>query len=316
MRAILCQTTNLLYVAAAGCTIYLSVAWLALLFIEGRASADRYAIFFLMNYKGLLTGIPIFTLHLISERFLRLVPVTISKCILYSELKKTKYRESRKRYSSTIMAVAQSSCYFVMSYGIFSALQFGQGFYEDIFLKLYSCAQVYSVCYVARKLYHIGRMLEAIKYVDVDEKLFMEDKLSGIVVTVNIFTFSMIVALIIHTIVHYNLKYTSSILDSDALKLLVVTPVLLILPVLVLFNFQPRAVVNSLYRLSIAKRKAKLSALIEQSHLTEVEKQKQLIDYEKFLKDELRYHYRLIFTEAPVVLTIVFSVLTILIRMI
>ncbi len=316
MRSILCKTTNLLYVAAAGCTIYLLVAWLVLLGINGRASADRFAEFFIVEYKGLLTGIPIFTLHLISERFLRLVPVTISKCVPYDEIRKTKYRESRKSYSSTIRAVVQSSCYFIMAYAIFSVLNFGQGFYEDIFLKIYSCSEVYSVCYVARKLYHIGRMLEAIKFVDVDETLFIDDRLSGIVITVNLFTFSMIVALIIHTMVHYNLHYTSTVLDANALKPLVTIPVLLILPVLILFNFQPRAVVNSLYRLSIAKRKKRLSALIEHSHLTEVEKQKQLIDYEKFLKDELRYHYRLIFTEAPVILTIVLSVLAILIKMI
>jgi hypothetical protein len=159
-------------------------------------------------------------------------------------------------------------------------------------------------------------MLEAIRRVDVDEALFTEDKLSKIVVMVNIFTFSMILSLIIHTISHYNLTYRSNILDPNALKILVNVPILLILPVLILFNFQPRAVVNSLYQSSINKRRDRLSSLIENSSLTDVEKEKQLIDYEKFLKDEIRYHYRLAFTEAPVVLTIVFSVLTILIRMI
>jgi len=157
-------------------------------------------------------------------------------------------------------------------------------------------------------------MLESIRNVKVNEDLFVSDKLSGVVVMVNIFTFSMIVSLVIHTVVHYNISYSSSVLDVSALKFLVILPVLLILPVLTLFNFHPRSVVNSLYRRSIEMRRSRLSSLIEVSGLTEVEKQKQLIDYEKFLKDELRYHYRLIFTEAPVILTIIFSIMAVLVK--
>jgi len=312
----MCKTTNLLYIATICCVMYLIVSWISLFVINGRASADSFAVYFISIYKGFLTGIPIFTLHLFSGRLLRLVPVAISKCISYKELQVTTYFINRKNFSSLYKAVAQSSCYFLMGYAIFSIIIFGTGRYEDVFLKIYSCFQIYSVCYVARKLYHLGRMLESIRNVEVNEDIFVKDKLSDVVVMVNIFTFSMIVSLMIHTIVHYNISYHSDILDVSALKFLVITPVLLILPVLVLFNFQPRSVVNSLYRRSIDMRRNRLSSLIERSGLTEVEKQKQLIDYEKFLRDELRYHYRLIFTEAPVILTIVFSIMTVLVRIV
>ena len=315
-KSVFCKTTNLLYVAAAGCSSYLAISWIILLIFDGRRTADNFAVFFLTDYGGLLTGIPIYSLYLISERFLNQVPIAISRCVSYRELRSTNYRENRKNYSSYTKAIAQSSSYFLMSYAIFLLLRFDKGTHEDIILNVYSSLEVYAVCFVARKLYHIGRMLESIRDVDVDEDLFADDKLSKIVITVNIFTFFMILSLIIYTIIHYKLSYVCDFLSPNALKPLVVMPVLLIFPVLLLFNFQPRAVVNSLYRRSIEKRRTRLSELINRSDLDDVEKQKQLIDYEKFLKDELRYHYRLIFTEAPVVLTIVFSLLTIFIRMI
>lgn len=316
MKSVICKTTNLLYVAAAICLIYLLFCWGIVSIYKGRAVAEVFVVFFVTKYRGFFTGIPILTLYLISERLLRDVPLTISRCISYKELRKTKYRTHRKNYSSRIKAVAQSSCYFVSSYVVFSILQFERSGAENIMLKIYSSAQVYCVCYVARKLYHIGRMLESIRKVDVDEDLFSEDRLSKIVVTVNIFTFAMVVSLIIHTAAHYGLTYRSNIVNPEALKILVSTPVLLILPVLVLFNFQPRSVVNSLYISSINKKRERLSSMIMQSDLTDVEKSKRLMDYEKFLKDELRYHYRLAFTEAPVVLTITLSILALIIKMI
>ena len=315
MKAAICKTTNLLYVAASACAAYLALCWLILFFFSGQADANKFVTFFVADYRGFLTGVPILTLYLISERFLPFIPITIARCISYKELKKTNYHTNRKSYSSTFKAIAQSSCYFAVSYLTFSVLSFDQGSMQNIMLNLYSSSLVYLVCYVARKLYHIGRMLESIRSVDVDEKLFSEDRLSWIVVLVNIFTFSMIVALLIYTIAHYSLTYMSDIIDPSALKILVDVPILLILPVLVLFNFEPRSVVNTLYLSSINKTKARLSSLIENSDLTELEKNKQLIDYEKFLKDELRYHHRLAFTEAPVILTIVISVIALIIKM-
>ena len=315
MRKVFCKTTNLLYVAAYVCVAYVAICWLILFLLKGQGDANSFATFFVTDYRGFLTGIPILTLFFISERFLPLVPKTISRCISYKELAKTNYRVNRKNYSSTFKAIAQSSCYFAASYLIFSILSFNQGKPEDTFLKIYSSLLVFLVCYVARKLYHIGRMLESIRSVDVDEKLFQEDRLSKIVVLVNIFTFAMIISLIVYTIAHYSLTYRSDIINAEGLKILVDIPILLILPVLVLFNFEPRSVVNALYTSSINKTKSRLSSLIQNSNLTELEKNKQLVDYEKFLKDEIRYHHRLAFTEAPIILTIVISVLAVIIKM-
>ncbi len=63
----------------------------------------------------------------------------------------------------------------------------------------------------------------------------------------------MIVSLIIYTIAHFKLRYISDLINPNALKILVDVPVLLILPVLVLFNFEPRTAINALYMSSITR---------------------------------------------------------------
>ncbi len=74
MKAPVCRSTNLLYVATLLCGAYFSLCWLILIFFEGQVKAAKFASFFATDYQGFLTGIPILTLYLISERFLPIFP--------------------------------------------------------------------------------------------------------------------------------------------------------------------------------------------------------------------------------------------------
>jgi len=78
----------------------------------------------------------------------------------------------------------------------------------------------------------------------------------------------------------------------------------LALPVVVLFKFYPRMVVNRLYLKSIRQRKQWLADQMAESEETEFAKHKHSIDYEKYLNEEFRYLQRVAQSELPVALTI------------
>lgn len=282
--------------AAAG--YFLLSAW----YDQGTASSTIQM--FVYQYGGLVAGTACAALFLMSILVLRTVPELIEQALPDEVAEQTDYRFWKGRLLSGRLGLAQFGTYFVCGFGIYSLLEFPGEPMVHLFFAVFAAFQYSCGGFIGRKLWCVGHLLRSIEHVDPKSDLLDTEAFPRLIYLVNIFTFLTLLMTVIHTYFHARMDYVFSSEFAVLLAPLIYLPMVLALPVVVLFNFYPRMVVNRLYLKSIRQRKQWLADQMAESEESEFAKHKHSIDYEKYLNEEFRYRQRVALSELPVALTI------------
>lgn len=282
--------------------------------MSSEEAARQAARFFVSKYGGIIAGSACATLFLMSIFVLRIVPQLIDEIIQDIECQDSSYKYWRSRFSSPWLGLAQFATYFTGGYAIYSLLQFPVDDRSQLIFTLFTALQYAFGGFVGRKLWCIGHMLRSIGDLTPRRDLLEAEALPRLIYIVNVFTFLTIIMVLIHTYFHSRIQYSTEFAHLPVIEQLVYLPVVLAIPVLVLFNFYPRIVANRLYLKSIRDRKEWLSNKILRSGESEIATFKHVIDYQKYLNEEFRHRQRLALSELPVALAILIAIAVSIVR--
>jgi len=296
------------------CIIYAGIGYLAVRFQAGKDEAYFFIKFFVSGYCGLVTGTACATLFMMSIFALRIVSSLIEDAIPKHEIAKTGYPFWKARFESLPLGLAQFTTYFFGGFAIYSLLGFPIGSLGEFALVVFTSLQYAFGGFVGRKLWCVSHMLRSLETVTPKDDLLETEALPRLIYVVNIFTFLTLVMTAIHTYFHARIDYTSLSRLGDIILPIVYLPLVLAMPVVTLFNFYPRMVVNRLYLKSIRQRKEWLARKMERSDESDISKIKYTIDYEKYLNEEFRYRQRVALSELPVALSIILAVVAAAVR--
>jgi|GEM_PF-6788799 len=296
------------------CIAYAIAGYFLLRFNYGQSSVNSTIQIFIYQYGGLVAGTACVSLFLMSILVLRTVPDLIEQALPEDVSERTDYRFWKDRLLSGRLGVAQFCTYFMGGFGIYSLLEFQGEPLVHLFFAIFAALQYSCGGFIGRKLWCVGHLLRSIEHIDPNRNLLDTEAFPRLIYLVNIFTFLTLLMTVIHTYFHARMDYVLSSEFSFALASLVYLPMALALPVVVLFNFYPRMVINQLYLKSIRKRTQWLAEQMSDSDETEFSKHKHSIDYEKYLNEEFRYRQRIALSELPVALTITVALIVTIAR--
>jgi hypothetical protein len=295
--------------------VYAAAGYEIVRLLEGDDEPLRFLKFFVADYGGLATGTACATLFLMSISVLGSLPKLIEDAIPDSEIKKSTYEFWRTRFASLPLGLMQFTTYFAGGFAIYSLLGFPVGNHSKSLLVVFTSLQYAFGGVIGRKLWCLGHMLRSLEVVDPREDLLESESLPRLIYAVNIFTFLTLLMTTVHTYFHANIQYGPHSELLSILQPIVYLPLILAMPVIVLFNFYPRMVVNRLYLKSIRQRKDRLTRKIERSDESDISKFKHTIDYEKYLNEEFRYRQRVALSELPVALTVILALIAVAVRL-
>lgn len=300
------------WAAVLFCVGYAALGYLVISSVLDADLANSTIMYFVFDYGGLITGTSCAALFLMSILVLRVIPSLIEEAVSDEQIDGTDYEFWKERFQSFRLSLAQFSTYFFGGFAIYSFLQFQVATDVQPLFVIFTAFQYAFGGMIGRKLWCIGHLLRSLEDVKPNSDLLEIEALPKLIYIVNIFTFLTLLMTVVHTYFHAQLEYGSDI--AMLLRPLVYLPLILALPVVVLFNFYPRMVVNRLYLKSIRQRKELLAEKMQQSKESELTKLKHSIDYEKYLNEEFRYRQRVALSELPVALTVMVAVLVTIVR--
>jgi hypothetical protein len=282
---------------------------------EGPASWRDFTVAYLWSFNTLVSFGLILGTAMIIARSLDVIPNIVEEAFSYDERAATKYRYHKKRYRNIKLTAIFSAQFGLAAYGVFYWLcGFDLRPVATAVMVVAACVQWSLGVYVGRKMAYAGMMLHSLLDAPVNTNLFKDRKLDGINSYVNI-TSTLTVLFVYINVRSYvmgPLKCATTL--GDSVKIFLFLPALIATPVLLIFNFYPRAVLRRVYGKSI---EVELAALREQLHndsLSTYEKHSYILAFDKMYREELRYDLKLTLSDLPIVLTLSLMYLEPLIR--
>jgi hypothetical protein len=172
-----------------------------------------------------------------------------------------------------------------------------------------ACAEYALGVYVGRKLGYAGMMLHSLLDAPVTRNLFKKRELDAINPYVHVASTLTIIFVYIHVKSYYEGPFLYGSILGQSIKPFLLLPAIIATPVLLIFNFYPRAVLRKLYSQSIDVEIERLKYAMKNEELTPYEKRSYLIEFDKMSRDELRYSLQLTLSDLPIGITILIMVL-------
>lgn len=272
----------------------------------------RYVKDFFINFNSLILGGLTFGLAYQVYQTQSYIPDTIEKT--FGKIEDETYKEHKRRFFSLRRSLEFSAEFIIVSFFLYFFAKFPYSGKAEYFMIIYGCALYGCGVYIGRKLFYLAQMLESIRNLDVKEDIFSEDRLGGITTYVNVLTTLTAIMVWLNVQAYYYGNFKYNVLVGESLKIFMLTPAIIALPVLAIFNFYPRTVLRDLYTKSINLKQLELQNSIEKKELTEFEKIQYLKDMDKISRDELKYRLRVALNDLPMVITILIMILSLLIK--
>ncbi len=222
------------------------------------------------------------------------------------------YIENRRRFFSAARTISFSSSFFVVGLVVFSICKFPNKGAPHYFLLVYACIQYALGVYVGRKLFYLAQMIHSISDIDVDGDLFIDDKLSLIPTYINSLTTLTTLFVYIHVYSYYQGPFLFGTPVGDSMKIVLALPAVLAAPVVVIFNFYPRAVLRGLYSKSICKKLEEIKMAIGEACTSPLEREMYLIEYDKMSREELKHRLRVSLSDLPVAVASIMAILAVI----
>lgn len=296
---------SLLYWLVGGGVLYLS---------DGPQEAWKFMVAFIGSFNTLVTLGLILGTALIVFRSQDIIPNIVENAFTYEEREATRYRYHKKRFRSIKLTALFSAQFVLAAYGVFHLCRFPLRGRAETLMLIAVCAEWGLGVYVGRKLAYSGMMLHSLLEAPISKNLFRDRELDGINAYVNITSTLTVIFVYIHVRSYYTgpLKCDSPL--GESAKIFLFLPALIAIPVLLIFNFYPRAVLRKVYSKSIDLELEALQATLQSEQLSAYEKRSCLLAFDKMYRDELRHNLQLTLNDLPIVITISVMVLERLIR--
>ncbi|WP_269586168.1 hypothetical protein [Roseibium sp. Sym1] len=292
-----------------GCTTAL-ILWP----IVGATSANAYANAFFSSFNFAISGGLVFSAAILIYNSQNWIPNLIDNTFSEKLLLETEYGEYKRRFLSASRSASFATIFIAIGFFIFKFAKFPFDGLPEAFLIAFCCLEYGLGVYVGRKLFYIAQMLHAIEKIPVEEDIFKEDKLGIIATYVN--SISTITAIFVFAVVmsqYYGpFKYDSPLGENIRLALLL--PAIIAIPVVALFNFYPRTVLKTLYARSIDRQVDRIKEQLRDEKLSDYERLSYIIEYDKTSKDELRYRLKASLSDLPIAITIVLMIVGVLLK--
>jgi len=284
----------------------------AVFYLEPIDIFNNYHDAFFVSFNCFISGGFIIGAALLVYKMQEYIPATIENTFTREALDKADllkekndtYTENRRRYFSAQRSATFSTQFVIIGFVIFYFAKFPVDGFPQYLLIIFGCIQYALGVYIGRKLFYIAQMLNAIEDIDVDNTLFKEDKLAGVITYVNTISTITIIVVYIHVISYYKAPFIFDSLVLDSIKIALLLPAIIATPVVVLFNFYPRSVLRKIYSRSIAIEVGRLKSKCNDSDLSPYERMSYIVEYDRLLKDELKYRLRLTLSDLPIGITI------------
>jgi len=283
-----------------------------IVYIFQNSEFEKYVKDFFLTFNSLILGGLVFGITYQIYGTQGYVPSTIEKT--FGEINDKTYKEHKRRFFSLGRSLKFSATFIIASFVLYLFAKFSLSGIAEYFMIFYGCALAGCGVYGGRKLFYIAQMLEAIRNINVKEDIFSDDKFRGVTTYVNIITTICTIALWLHIQAYYYGDFKYHELVGESLKIFMLAPAIIALPVLVIFNFYPKTVLKDLYTKSINFKQKELQKSIEKKELTEFEKIQYLKDMDKISRDELKYRLRVALNDLPMAITILIMILSLFIK--
>jgi hypothetical protein len=157
-------------------------------------------------------------------------------------------------------------------------------------------------------------MLHALLKANVTRNMFRERELDEINTYVHVVSTLTVIFVYIHVSGYYGGPFLYGSILGQSIKPFLILPAIIAIPVLMIFNFYPRAVLRKLYSQSIDFEIKKLQEALHHEELSQYEKRSYIMEVDKMSRDELRYSLQLTLSDLPLGITVLIMVLEPLIR--
>lgn len=283
-------------------------------FAGGPVVANAYAKAFFSSFNCAIAGGLVFSAALLIYKSQNWIPDLIDRIFDEELLAQTEYGEHRQRFFSASRSASFATIFVAIGFFIFTFAKFPFEGMAEAFLVAYCCIEYGLGVYIGRKLFYIAQMLYAIENVPVEEDIFKEDKLGMISTYVN--TISTITSIFVFVVVmsHYYGPFQYSSILGENVRLALLLPAVMAIPVVALFNFYPRTVLKTLYSQSINHQIDRIKEQLKNEKLSEFERLTYLIEYDKMSRDELKYRLRVTLSDLPIAITIIFMIVGVFLK--
>lgn len=293
---------------------YLSLTGFAVWWFDP-ANVQRFAITFAGTFNLIVSGGLIIGTSLFVFLTQKSIPGLIEDEFDKEALSTTGFAKEKGRYLSVPRTMTFSANFAVLAAFIFSyCFAFPIPGIAQWFLVAFSCVEYALGVYVGRKLFYIAYMLNAISEIDIRTPVLSDSKLNEILTYVNVLsTLTVAFVYVITKSFHDGPLALGAGFTPDA-KIILVLPAFIAVPVLVLFNFYPRAVMRRLLTRSIDLETAKLRDRISREELSFTEKASFVMSYDKLKKEELRSMLQLSLSDLPMGLALLLTIIGLILR--
>lgn len=240
------------------------------------------------------------------------IPATIER-VFKGDLTEDFYYYKR-RYSSLRISLTFSGEMILIAFVIFSYSRFPLSGPGEVLMLIAACAEYGLAVYVGRKLMYTAMMLHSLLAIPIKRNLFRKRELDGITPYVHVASTMTIIFLYVHMIGYYNGPFLYNSIVGGSIKIFLLLLPLIATPVLLIFNFYPRAVLTKIYDQSIDVEITKMRKAMQDEKLSHYEKRSYLLELNKMSRDELRYSLQLALTDLPIGITILFMVLQLILK--
>lgn len=242
------------------------------------------------------------------------IPSFIEDSFDVDALGKTTFLKQKERFLSLRRSMTFSTMFIVAAFLIFYFCQFPFRGLPEYLLIAFACVQYGLGVYVGRKLFYVAQMLNSIEEIKLSKNIFKDDTLGQIVSYVNILSTLTIVFVYVHVTSYFQGPFELNPTYGSALRVALMLPAVIAAPVLIIFNFYPRAVLRRLYSRSINDQVSRLTERLKNQNLSEYERTSCVIEYDKLWKEELRNRLRLSLSDLPIGVTIVIMIVGLFVK--
>lgn len=277
---------------------------LVVFFVDGLPEAQRFFGAFTTEFKTLVSFGMILGTALVVYRSQSVIPDTIESAFTAAELADTRYADYKQRFWSRRRTMLFAAELVVVAFVVFTYCRFPLSSIGTDLMIGAACIQYALGSYVGRKLGYAGMMLHSLLGATVSRNLFKERELDDINTYVHLASTLTVVFVYIHVLGYYSGPFKYDSFFGDSVRPLLLIPAVIATPVLLIFNFYPRAVLRRIYSQSIDVEIKKLRVVLKSEALSAFEKRSHLIEFDKMCREELRHSLQLSLSDLPIAITV------------
>jgi hypothetical protein len=237
------------------------------------------------------------------------IPDTIESAFTEAQLAETDYAYYKRRFASLWLSIEFSAEFIVVGFIIFSYSRFPLSRGGEVLMIIAACTQYALGVYIGRKLGYAGMMLHSLLQATVTRNLFKRRELDAINSYVHVASTLTVIFAYIHVMGYFKGPFLYNSILGQSIKPFLLIPAIIATPVLLIFNFYPRAVLRKVYSQSIDVEIMRLKRALRSEEIGAFEKRSYLIEVDKMCRDELRYSLQLTLSDLPIGVTILIMLL-------